>query len=251
MEVNINNVKVHYTKAGDQKQAVILLHGWGQNTTMMEPVSQHLSQFFTVYNLDFPGFGQSGLPSEPWGVPEYSKMLEDFCKHLNIQNPILIAHSFGVRVAIVFAQNNEVKKMVFTGGAGIRPPRTLKYHLRVKTFKTIKKTLKLLNMKNILAKLEKNAGSEDYRALSGVMRASFVKIVNLDLSEYLKNIQCEVLLVWGSLDDATPLWMGQQMEREIPNAGLAIFENDNHYAYFNQMPRFLSVLDIFLEGDHV
>lgn len=251
MIVNIDDVNVHYIKEGSGNQSVILLHGWGQNTIMMDPVSKHLSSFFTVYNIDFPGFGQSDLPNEPWGVEQYSEMLEKFTLQLNIKNPIIIAHSFGVRVAIVFAQSNAVRKMIFTGGAGIMPKRSYKYYIKTYTYKLMKKIVSLPGLGNVKAKLEKNAGSEDYRALSGVMRSSFVKIVNLDLSDQLKNIKSEVLLVWGSEDDATPLWMGKQMERDIPNAGLAIFENDGHYAYYNQMPRFLSVIDIFLEEDKV
>lgn len=251
MKVKILDLNVNYTKAGNKDQAVILLHGWGQNTSMMEPVSDYLSEFFTVYNLDFPGFGQSDTPSTTWGVDVYSEMLAKFIEELDINNPIIIAHSFGVRVAIYYAKDHDVKKMIFTGGAGIRPKRGLKYYTRTYSYKLAKQVLKLPGLSKKREAMMKNAGSEDYRALSGAMRASFVEIVNLDLTPYLKDIKCEVLLVWGSLDDATPLWMGQKMEREIPNAGLAVFENDGHYAYFNQMPRFLSVIDIFLKEDKV
>lgn len=216
---------------------------------MMEPIAQHFSDRYTVYNIDFPNFGLSDTLNEVWGVPEFSEMLSDFIKHFNIENPVIIAHSFGVRVAIYYAKDNQVDKLVFTGGAGIRDKRSFKYYLKTYTYKFVKKTLELLRLNKLKSHLEKNAGSEDYKALSGVMRASFSKIVNLDLSEYLKDIKAETLLVWGELDDATPLWMGKLMEAEMENAGLAIFENDGHYAYFNQMPRFLRVVDIFLKED--
>lgn len=249
MEVIINDVKIHYEKSGSKNRSVILLHGWGQNTLMMKPIADHLSQFFTVYNLDFPGFGQSGIPQETWGVPTYSNMLEQFIKINNIDDPILIGHSFGVRVAIYYAKDHPVSKMIFTGGAGILPKRSLTYYIRTYTYKALKAVLSLPGLGHVKEKMMKNAGSEDYRALTGAMRSSFVEIVNLDLSPYLKDIQSNVLLVWGEHDDATPLWMGKQMERDIPNAGLAVFENDGHYAYFNQMQRFLNVVDIFLEED--
>ena len=216
---------------------------------MMEPIAEHFSDRYTVYNIDFPNFGLSDTLKEVWGVPEFSKMLSDFIKHFNIDNPVIIAHSFGVRVAIYYAKDHQVDKLVFTGGAGIRDKRSAKYYLKTYTYKIIRKSLELLRLNKLKAHLEKNAGSEDYKALSGVMRASFSKIVNLDLREYLKDIKAETLLVWGELDDATPLWMAKVMESEIENAGLAIFENDGHYAYFNQMPRFLRVVDIFLKED--
>ena len=79
------------------------------------------------------------------------------------------------------------------------------------------------------------------------MRASLVKVVNEDLSPLLPQIKASTLLVWGEKDDSTPLWMGQQMEKEIPDAGLVIFENDDHFAYLRQWPRFVTVVRAFLK----
>lgn len=249
MQVNLKGININYQKYGNGEQAVILLHGWGQNIAMMDPIGKHLASDFVVYNLDFPGFGESDQLTEVWGVFEFSEMLAEFVSHFNINNPIIIAHSFGVRVAILYANHYPVHKLIFTGGAGIRPKRRINYYLKVYTYKFIKGFLNVFRLEKIKKKLESQAGSEDYRALSGVMRASFSQIVNLDLRPYLKNIKAETLLVWGELDDATPLWMGKVMEAEIPNAGLAVFENAGHYAYFNQMDRFLRVVDIFLKED--
>ena len=39
------------------------------------------------------------------------------------------------------------------------------------------------------------------------------------------------------------------MEEEMPDAGLAVFEGDDHFAYWNQADRFNRVLDIFLKDD--
>ena len=47
-----------------------------------------------------------------------------------IENPIIVAHSFGCRVAIRYAYKYPVLKMVLTGAAGIRDKRTLKYYFK-------------------------------------------------------------------------------------------------------------------------
>ena len=96
----------------------------------------------------------------------------------------------------------------------------------------------------------KNAGSEDYRNADGVMRATFVKVVNEDLKDLLPDIQTETLLVFGENDDATPVEKGKMMEKLMPDAALVIFENDDHYAYFHQAQRFCLVLDAFLRSDY-
>lgn len=249
MLVKINDIHINYTKTGSGEKTVILMHGWGQNIEMMAPIAEHLKADFTVYNIDLPGFGQSSLPKVVSGVEEYTNMLKQFIDINNISNPIIIAHSFGVRIALLYASENSVYKLILTGGAGILPKRGLRYYARTYAYKLGKIVLSLPGLSKLKEKFQNNSGSEDYRALTGVMRDSFVKIVNLDLTPVLKNIKAETLLVWGENDDATPLWMGKVMEKEIDNAGLAVFENDGHYAYWNQMSRFLSVIDIFLKED--
>ena len=74
------------------------------------------------------------------------------------------------------------------------------------------------------------------------MKPTFVKVVNDDVSDILKDVKCSTLLVWGEFETAAPLWMGKQMEKEMPDAGLAIFENDDHWAYWHQPDRFNAVL---------
>ena len=95
-----------------------------------------------------------------------------------------------------------------------------------------------------------NAGSEDYRNASGVMRNTLVKVVNEDITPILSEIKTETLLVFGENDEATPVEKGKQMEQLMPDAALVIFENDDHYAYIHQAGRFNLVLDAFLRSDY-
>ena len=139
--------------------------------------------------------------------------------------------------------------MCLTGAAGIRPKHDLEWHIRTKAYKAGKWMLKVTGNQKKLDELQKNSGSADYRAAEGVMRPTFVKVVNDDVSPLLKDVKCPVLLVWGEHDEAVPLWMGQMMEKEMPDAGLAVFEGDDHWAYWHQADRFNRVLDVFLKGD--
>ena len=244
----IHGVKTAFRKSGSGRP-VVLLHGWGQNMMMMSAIENHLSSFFTVYNLDFPGFGESETPKTPWGVYDYEAFLEDFCRLNNIENPILIGHSFGCRIAICYAKDHPVYKMCLTGAAGIRPKPTLSQKVKTGLFSAGKKVLLAAHQEEMLKKLQQHGGSSDYRALTGVMRESFVEIVNEDLTPYLPMIKCPVLLVWGENDEAVPLAMGRQMEQQMPDAGLAVFEGDDHFAYWHQPVRFNQVLDAFLKED--
>ena len=55
--MNINGVFVNYTDVGSG-EAVVLLHGWGQNIQMMEPIGNNLVNKRVVI-IDLPGQGKS------------------------------------------------------------------------------------------------------------------------------------------------------------------------------------------------
>jgi len=244
----IQSIETFYIQKGNGPD-VVCLYGWGQDTRMFEPTLNRLSDRFRVTVFDFPGFGKTGLMQSVWSVDDYVNWMIEIFKQLDIEKPILIAHSFGARLAIKYASEHEVAKLVLTGAAGLIPKRSLKYHVKVQTYKMLKKISQIPLLKPLTKDLTKHFGSDDYKALSGVLRQTFVKIVNEDLRPYLPKIKAPTLLIWGEFDDATPLWMGKVMEKEIPDAGLVIFEKDDHYAYWNQLDRFHTIVDVFLKEE--
>ena len=98
-------------------------------------------------------------------------------------------------------------------------------------------------------KVRQKYGSRDYNALDEEMRKTFVRIINLDLSDRYSQFHAPTLLVWGDADTETPLWMAKQMEESIPDAGLVILENGSHFAYLEQLRRFNTIVRQFLKGD--
>lgn len=247
---NINGIKTFYEKKGEQGKDVLLLHGWGQNTEMMDYIAEGLKAHFVVYNIDFPGFGKSEEPNEAFSVSDYAEFIHEFTDKMGIKNPIIIAHSFGCRVALHYARKYPVLKMVLTGAAGVRDKRGIKYYAKTYFYKFGKHVLSLPLLNKYKAKWQNAKGSEDYKNASGIMRTILVKTVNDDVSPFLKDINVETLLVFGQNDEATPVSKGEYMEKHMPNATLVVFENDDHYAYFHQGERFNRVLDAFLRRDY-
>jgi len=246
----INDINLHYEKAGKKGKTVVLLHGWGQNTKMMEFISDFLCKHFVVYNIDFPDFGESDEPKEAWSVEDYTEFLHDFLVKKKVDKPIFIGHSFGCRVAIRYAYKYGAYKMVLAGAAGVRDKRGLDWYLKTYTYKLGKKVLSLKPFEKYKEQFQNNVGSDDYKNSSGVMRATFVKVVNDDVKDILKDINVETLLVFGENDEATPVSKGKLMEKLMPNAALVIFENDDHFAYINEAYRFNKVLEAFLGKDY-
>ena len=248
----LNGTRVQYKVKGEGR-AVILLHGWGCNIATMASIEAILAPHFMVYTLDFPGFGGSDVPAEVWGVEEYTRMLEAFVAEQHIEQPILIGHSFGGRVSILYGSRNDTHKIVLVDAAGAKPRRPLKYYVKVYSYKLYKKFLYLtMGKERAEEKLEarrRTAGSADYNALTGMMRRIFVKVVNEYLEAYMPLIKCPVQLIWGAKDRDTHVREARIMLKHIPHARLDVIEDAGHYSFLDNPFRFRALLTAFLKED--
>ena len=82
-----------------------------------------------------------------------------------------------------------------------------------------------------------------------MMRAILSKVVNEDLTHLLPKIKAPALLFWGNLDTATPLSDAKTMEKLIPDAGLVTVAGAGHYAFLENTPLFLRVVESFLSKE--
>lgn len=248
---------VAYTKTGHGKP-LILLHGWGSNRKVMMPLARQLAELRSCYIPDFPGFGETPAPDEAWSVDDYASMIEQFIITLNIKGCDVIAHSFGGRVVLKLAARipGLFDKILITGGAGMKPRRSIKYYVRTWTAKILKAPFFILPSPmrdkgmNALRKtsLWKSLGSSEYKDLDGVMRRIFVKTVTEYLEPCLPQIKNDVLLLWGRNDPVTPLYQAERMEKGIGKAALVTINNAGHYAFLDQPGRFYLISEAFFKG---
>lgn len=262
MEAVIQDCRLFYRYEKAEKSdtpTILLLHGWGCDSSIFSAFEKEWTNRASLLMVDFPGHGNSAEPSVPWGVPEYAEQIKELLHSLGIKKVYVVAHSFGGRVAIYLSAHDPdlVEKMVITGGAGIRQPASDTKTKRQKQYQRLKSILLFLGrfpgMKGLVEKgmdrLRQKYGSADYKLLkTEVMRNTFVKVITQDLSELLSKIKASTLLIWGSHDTATPLWMGQKMEKEIPDAGLIVFEGRTHFAFLEESQRFQTIVNTFFWG---
>lgn len=233
--------------------AVLLLHGWGARKELMLPIADLLPQYRMVVP-DLPGMGETPAPSEPWGVEEYAAWLLALLDRLQLTSVAIVGHSNGGRVAIAFAAAHpeRVTRLVLTDSAGIRPRHGVAWHVRVRSFRLLRRAAGAswlpVRIRQAARARADRRGSPDWQAASGVMRGTLVRLVNSDLRALLATLRMPVLLVWGERDEETPLGDAHTMESLIPDAGLAVFDGAGHFAYAEQPQRFAAILDAFMRG---
>ncbi|MCL1816904.1 MAG: alpha/beta hydrolase [Clostridiales bacterium] len=248
MEVFVQGLKTVYDVVGEGAP-LVLLHGWGVERSVFSHLQEHFSCHMQVWSLDFPGFGESNDPPKAWGVNDYADFTKDFCRIMRLDNPSILGHSFGGRVAIVLAAQGFGVKLVLTDAAGLKPKRNAVYYIRVYSYKAAKKVMSLPGLKRwyeaVLNLWLRRNPSGDYVKALGIMRSVFVKVVNEDLGPLLPRINIPTLLMWGENDNDTPLTDGKKMEKLIPDSGLVVFKGAGHYPFLEQPEYFYRVLKSF------
>lgn len=240
--MNIDDIYINYYQYGKKKgMDLVLLHGWGQNMQMMMPISNSFINMFRITVLDLPGFGSSEEPKKCLSIEDYADILNKLFVKLRIKNPIIIGHSFGGRVAIVYASKYKVKKLILLASPFKNTSKS--NSLKIKLLKFFKK-VPLINKLEGWAK--NKFGSVDYRNASLIMKEILVDAINNDLTEYAKKIKVPTLLIWGECDNAVPVEEARELNSLIEDSGLIIYPGKSHYAYLEDLNKTISILDEFL-----
>ena len=245
---------IYFEKHGDGKQQIIILPGWGNNRKTFNYLINYFKSFFTIYIFDYPGFGKSPFPNRNLTIDDYTNIIIEFLKANNIENPIIIAHSFGGRIAISLSGKYKVKtkKIILMDAAGIKPKKSFFQKLKQTIYKFLKKLKIIFPRKyrqsyiNFLIKI---FGSSDFKNIDPNIRKTFISIVNTDLSKYLKFINSPTLLIWGEKDYDTPLKDAYIMDKDIVDSGLIILEKAGHFVYLDYPSYVNNIINEFLKKD--
>lgn len=240
---NINGVKVNYFFHDiGSDVSLVLLHGWGQNIEMMMPIGEKFIDRYNVLIIDLPGFGKSSEPVYAWTVYEYADCVKKIVDDLDLNKVILMGHSFGGRVSLIYASKYEVYKLICFASPYCKELNELP--LKTKIYKSLKKIWLLKWVANIM---KKYIGSIDYKNATEVMRGVLVQSINIEMTEDIKKIKAPTLLIWGSLDMAVPLKRAYELESLIENADVVVYEGATHYAYLERKEQVIKDITNFIE----
>ncbi len=243
---------IYYEKFGEGKKTIVILPGWGNTRETFYPLISEFQENYSIYILDYPGFGKSPALEEEWKMDDYAKLIKNFLWDLHIYNPIIIAHSFGGRItALLLGKYNiKVKKLILIDVAGIKRRKKIKVFLKEKLYKVLKKVsylLPILKQEEFRQKLLIRFASTDYKDISRSMQKTFQNIIQEDLRTYYKKITAETLLIWGEKDLDTPLKDGKYLQKKIKNSALIIYPKANHFSYLNYPYLTTQIMKSFLE----
>ena len=251
MYFKFNKMNIYYEKHGNNNQIILILPGWGNTRETFSNIINYFKENYTIYILDYPGFGKSTPLEQELNIYDYAFIISSFIKQNNINNPIIIAHSFGGRITSILNGYYKIhfKKIILIDVAGIKRfslKTTLKIYL-YKLLMTLTKILPRKKQKIIRQKLFQKFSSADYKNININMRNTFKNIINENLKKYYKNINIETLIIWGEKDLDTPLKDAKKLNKIIKNSGLIVLKNLPHYCYLYNPHKINKIIEYFIK----
>ena len=227
MQTVIQGILTNYQVLGkDNKDNLLILHGWGQDSENWLNVAEELSKSYKVVLLDLPGFGSSNRPDDIFDTKDYSNFVNDFIEWIKIKNITLVGHSFGGKISIYLAsQNPNIRRLFLISPSGIQK-KNIYVRFKIVLIRTFR-TLLFWLPKQIKERFILFFGSKDYKN-AGNMREILKKVTNDDVLQQAQNISIPTYIFWGEKDSEIPVSYSKVLKKIIKGSILRILWGVGH-----------------------
>jgi pimeloyl-ACP methyl ester carboxylesterase len=251
--IKIDGRDVHYYTAG-QGEPLVVIHGGGGDARTWRSNIAELSEKYTVYAPDLPGYGGSQPLDGNYYIPELSAFLGSFASNLGLESFYLVGHSMGGGVALDYALKSphKIKKLVLVSSLCLG--REIAFWVRLMSIPGLLRSLGALTislLKGIKWLAERLNPVEFILPLSPASvtvggNITTLKHQSVVLENRLAEIAVPTLLVWGSRDPIVPVKHAYQAAKVIPDCRVKVFENRGHNVHRDELEEFSSTLTGFL-----
>jgi pimeloyl-ACP methyl ester carboxylesterase len=251
--IKVNGLDVHYYTAGQGEPLVVIHGGGGDARSWMSNIGE-LSEKYTVYAPDLPGYGGSQRLAGDYYIPELSDFIGSFASSLGLERFNLVGHSMGGGVALDYALKapQKIKKLVLVSSLCLG--REIAFWVRLLSIRAILRSLGALTisiLKGVKWLAERLNPAEFIMPLSlGSMTVggniSTFREQSLVLKDRLAEVAVPTLVVWGARDPIVPVKHAYQAAQSIPDCRVKVFEHRGHNVHRDALAEFSSTVRGFL-----
>jgi pimeloyl-ACP methyl ester carboxylesterase len=231
---------IAYRRAGSGP-ALVLLHGFTQDSRIWRPQLQGLSDELTVIAWDAPGAGGSDDPPEPFGIEDWATTLAGFLDTLGIVRAHLVGLSWGGLLAQELYRQTPalVRSLVladsYAGWKGSLPDPIPDERLAACLRDSLLPPSEFVA--RYLPGMFSEAVAPEIRDELGAIMAEFhpagfrmmaTALARADTRDLLPTIRVPTLLIWGDEDVRSPLSVFRELADAIPGAQLSVLRGAGH-----------------------
>ncbi len=254
IKTKVDGLDVHYYKAG-QGEPLVVVHGGGGDARTWWHNIEALSENYTVYAPDLPGYGASQPLDGHYFIPELAGFVGSFSDNLGLDRFHLVGHSLGGGVALNYALESphKIRKLVLVSSLCLGSEISL--WIRLLSMPALIRSLGGLTLavlrgvkwlvKAFLAQVEFIMPlSPSSVSIGGSVTT--LKEQTLVLANRLSEVLMPTLLVWGAKDLIVPVRQAYAAAQVIPDCQLKVFQNRGHNVHRDEVKQFSHVLTGFL-----
>ncbi|AEE25111.1 bioH protein [Glaciecola sp. 4H-3-7+YE-5] len=244
------------TRTAGSGPSLVLLHGWGVNSGVWQPIAAQLEQHFSVTYVDLPGFGENfqALP-EPYNLANLAASVANFLP----ENSVLAGWSLGGLVAqqIALHEPTKVQRLVLIATSpkfqkshdwpGIEPTilQAFSQQLVKNLSKTIERFLAIQAMGSDSAKADikkiKSSIEASPQADIAALTAGLTILEQADLRAELASLSMPVHWMLGRLDSLVPAKLNEYVQQHLPpNHSVTVFPHASHAPFISHTEHFMA-----------
>lgn len=244
-ELQFGRLRIAYVQAG-KGPPLALLHGGLDDSRSWRRQIEGLEDEFTVLAWDAPGSGGSSDVPESWRMADFADAAAAWLHAIGIERAHVLGLSWGSSVAIELYRRHPqlpsslILASAYAGWAGSLPPEETTARLDGILAAASLPPEELLKgwsgifsgrasrelREELLAIWEDNAGVRN----PGGYRAMAFSMAEADLRDVLPRIRVPTLLLYGDLDQRSPLRVANDLHAGIPRSRLVVIQGAGHLA---------------------
>ncbi|OEF09512.1 pimeloyl-ACP methyl ester esterase BioH [Aliivibrio logei] len=238
---------------------LVLIHGWGMNGAVWQPIIEQLSDHYCVHTVDLSGYGHSA----DLGCADFNTMVEQVLAQAP-KKAAWLGWSLGGLIATKAAliAPARVTKLITVasspcfaaekGWRGIKPAVLTQFTEQLKDdfTLTVERFMALQAMGSPNARQDvkqvKSAVFSRPRPNQAALATGLTILADTDLREVLSELSMPVCRMYGRLDGLVPVKVAHDVDELLPNSKKVIFEQASHAPFISHSDEFIAELTCFL-----
>ena len=236
---------------------LVLLHGWGLNSGVWEPISATLQQEFKVTLIDLPGFGRNAdnTPS-PYTLEAITEQIANAIP----DDSIVLGWSLGGLVAQLLACKypTKVSHLITVASTPKFSQKDAWPGIQSKVLQAFETQLerdfsKTLDRFLAIQAMGSPSARQDIKSIKGfieqypipselALQSGLTILSDADLREDIATIEQPTLRMYGKLDSLVPKAAVSLISSQQPDADSHIFDHASHAPFISHPKDFLAVL---------
>ncbi len=253
-KIKVAGLDIHYLTGG-QGDPLIVIHGGSGGARAWLKNIEKLSENYTVYAPDLPGFGRSQPITGDYYIPELTEFLDKFSHALGLENFHLMGHSLGGGIVLHYALEfpQKIRKLVLVSSLCLG--KEIALWVRILSRCVLCRAITggvMAILKGIVWLIGTLFATVEFVipfsafSISLGRKITTVKEQTTVLLHRLSEVLVPTLVVWGARDPIVPAKQAYAAGKLIPDCQIKVFEGGGHSVYRDKLAEFSQLLTRFL-----